>query len=102
MRSPLLGPNAHTCPELESEERALIPTFLSRVCGSAEGSLPGVFPLDLLAGMLAVAGLLVIFGALSRRGRRPDLAERLRPFNQSVGDEAQAWLDRRGHRAEEN
>jgi hypothetical protein len=54
-----------------------------------------VFPLDLLAGMLAVIGLLLIFSAVSRRGRRPDLAERLRPFKPSVGDEAQAWLDRR-------
>jgi hypothetical protein len=54
-----------------------------------------VFPLDLLAGMLAVVGLLLIFSGVNRRGRRPDFAERLRPFKPSVGDEAEAWLYRR-------
>jgi hypothetical protein len=43
--------------------------------------------------MLAVAGLLLIFSALSRRGRRPDLTERLRPYQPSVADEAQRWLE---------
>jgi hypothetical protein len=51
-----------------------------------------VFPLDLVAGMFAVAGLLLIFGALNRRAKRPELAEPRR-YQASIADEAQRWLD---------
>jgi hypothetical protein len=53
-----------------------------------------MFPRELAAGMLAVVGLLLIFSALSRRGRRLDLTERRRPYQPPVADETQRWLER--------
>jgi hypothetical protein len=55
-----------------------------------------VFPLDLLAGMMAVVGLLVVFSALNRREKRPELAEHTHPYEPSIADEARRWLDQTG------
>ena len=44
------------------------------------------------AGLLVWVGAALIIDAFARR-RRPDLAERLRPYQpRSVSDEAQRWL----------
>jgi hypothetical protein len=49
---------------------------------------------------LVVTGMLVwvlatmLIDARRRRPRRPDLTERLRPFQPSIGDEAERWLRR--------
>jgi hypothetical protein len=43
---------------------------------------------------LVWTGVTLIIDGLVRRTRRPDLAERLRPFQPSVGDEAELWLRR--------
>jgi hypothetical protein len=48
--------------------------------------------LDTFGAFVAVVGIVLTVSALSRR---PDLPERLRPFQPSVGDEAEAWLRRR-------
>jgi hypothetical protein len=50
--------------------------------------------LALLAGVMVWIGTTLILDAWWRRKRRPDLAERLRPFRPaSLADEAQDWLD---------
>jgi hypothetical protein len=50
--------------------------------------------LPLVAGGFVWVGATLIFDGWLRRERRPDLAERLRPFQpSSVADEAQDWLD---------
>jgi hypothetical protein len=46
-------------------------------------------------GILVWAGVTLIIDARLRR-RRPDLAERLRPFQPKVADEAEVWLRRQG------
>ena len=48
-----------------------------------------------LAAGLAVIGLSTTLSALSRWDRQTDLTESQQPFQPSVGDEAQAWLERR-------
>jgi hypothetical protein len=40
------------------------------------------------------AGFWLLVDGLSRRGRRKGLAERLKPFQPTVGDEAEVWLRR--------
>jgi hypothetical protein len=47
-----------------------------------------------VAGALFWVGATLIIDGYLRRQRRPDLAERLRPFQpSSVADEAEVWLD---------
>lgn len=49
-------------------------------------------PVLVAAGLLVWAGAALIIDAVTAR-RRPDLAERLRPYQpRSVSDEAQRWL----------
>ena len=47
-----------------------------------------------VVGMLVWAGVTLIIDGWIHRRHRPDLAERLRPFQPSVGDEAEVWLRR--------
>jgi hypothetical protein len=51
--------------------------------------------------VLIVAGLMVWFGAAllidAWQGSRLDLAERLAPYQVSVADEAQRWLERQAN-----
>jgi hypothetical protein len=49
-----------------------------------------------VAGVLFWVGATLIIDGYLRRQRRPDLAERLRPFHPSIADEAQEWLQRHG------
>jgi hypothetical protein len=49
----------------------------------------------LTVGFLTWAGATLLLDAWWRRWDRPDLAERLKPYQRgSVADEAQRWLDR--------
>jgi hypothetical protein len=52
--------------------------------------------LIVVVGVLVWTGVTLIVDGWMRRQRRPDLAERLRPFQPSVGDEAEVWLRRQG------
>jgi hypothetical protein len=46
-------------------------------------------------GLLTWAGSTLLLDAWWRRGSRPDLAERLRPFQPAdLADEARQWLDK--------
>ena len=47
-----------------------------------------------LTGMLVWVLTTMVIDAQVGRRRRPDLAERLRPFQPSIADEAQDWLKR--------
>jgi hypothetical protein len=51
--------------------------------------------LFLMAGVPFWVGATLIIDGYLRRDRRPDLAERLRPLQPSIADEARDWLDRR-------
>jgi hypothetical protein len=49
----------------------------------------------IVVGLLVWAGATLIIDDILRRRRRPDRADRLRPFRPTtVADEAQAWLQR--------
>jgi hypothetical protein len=49
----------------------------------------------IVVGLLTWAGSTLLLDAWWRRRRRPDLAERLRPFRSIVvADEARDWLDK--------
>jgi len=49
----------------------------------------------LVIGLLVWAGAALLIDAWHKRARRPDLTERLAPFQpRSVADEAQEWLGR--------
>jgi hypothetical protein len=48
----------------------------------------------IVVGLLVWAGVTLMIDGWLRRPRRPDLADRLRPFQPSVGDEAEVWLRR--------
>ena len=48
-----------------------------------------------LAAMMGVLALLLTVSAVGNWNRPTDLVERVRRLEPSVGDEAQAWLDRR-------
>jgi hypothetical protein len=48
----------------------------------------------IVVGLLTWAGSTLLLDAWWRRGRRSDLAERLRPFQPStLADQARDWLD---------
>ena len=61
-----------------------------------------MLPIYWFAASMAVLGLFLTLNAMRSWDQRPDITEHLRPFHQSVGDEAQAWLNRRGHGTDEN
>jgi hypothetical protein len=50
--------------------------------------------LMVVAVIIAGTGGTLIIDGVRNRPRRPDLTEHLRPFQPSVADEAQAWLQR--------
>jgi hypothetical protein len=57
----------------------------------------GPLPLLLLvvAGIIGWVGATLLLDAVIRRQRRPDLAERLRPYQPTeLADEAEVWLRR--------
>ena len=55
-----------------------------------------VMALLVVAGLLFWAGATLLIDAWLRPSRRPDLAERLRPFAPTtIADEAEEWLQRR-------
>jgi hypothetical protein len=62
---------------------------------SETGALPsGMVIAPVVVGLLTWGGTTLLIEACRRRDKRPDLAERLRPFHfDSVGDEAQRWLE---------
>jgi hypothetical protein len=50
----------------------------------------------IVAGILVWTGAMLLLGSWWRRERRPELAERLRPFQPgSLADEAHDWLHNR-------
>jgi hypothetical protein len=54
-----------------------------------------MFPLELVMGLVAVIGVLLLFSALSDRRRHDvDLTSQLRPEHDRIGDEAEEWLER--------
>jgi hypothetical protein len=50
--------------------------------------------LMIVAVSIAGTGFTLIIEGVRHRARRPDLTERLRPFQASVADEAEVWLRR--------
>ena len=50
--------------------------------------------LEAIVFVMMWAGFWLLVDGLSRRGRQKDLAERLAPFQPTVGDEAEEWLRR--------
>jgi hypothetical protein len=50
----------------------------------------------IVAGLLTWAGSALLIDARLQRRCRPDLAQRLQPFQPSVADEAEGWLRQQG------
>jgi hypothetical protein len=48
----------------------------------------------IVTAMLVWVLAMMVIDAWRRRSRRPDLTDRLRPFQRSIGDEAERWLRR--------